>query len=48
MAALLLLSGVASATPSRGVTGKIIAQWWVGDRDFVLREITIDAGGSTG
>lgn len=48
VAALLLMSGVATATPSRGVTGKILAQWSAGDRDFVLREITIDPGGSTG
>jgi quercetin dioxygenase-like cupin family protein len=48
VAALLLFSGVASATPSRGVTGKILAQWTAGDRDYVVREITIDAGGSTG
>ena len=48
VAALLLFSGVANATPSRGVTGKILAQWTVGDRDYVVREITIDAGGSTG
>lgn len=48
LAALLSLSGVASATPSHGVTGKILAQWSAGDRDFVLREITVDPGGSTG
>jgi quercetin dioxygenase-like cupin family protein len=48
MAALLLFSGVASATPSRGVTAKVLAQWTAGDRDYVLREITVDPGGSTG
>jgi quercetin dioxygenase-like cupin family protein len=48
VAALLLFSGVANATPSRGVTAKILSQWTVGDRDFVVREITIAPGGSTG
>lgn len=48
VAALLLFSGVASATPSRGVTARDIAKWSVGDKDFAVREITIAAGGSTG
>ncbi|MDX8034442.1 cupin domain-containing protein [Lentzea sp. BCCO 10_0856] len=48
VAALLLFSGVASATPSRGVTGTILAQWSAGGRDYTLREIVIDPGGSTG
>jgi len=47
-AALLLFSGVASATPSRGVTAKDIAKWSVGDKDYAVREITVAAGGSTG
>ena len=48
VAALLLFSGVASATPSRGVTAKDIAKWSVGDKDYAIREITVAAGGSTG
>ena len=48
VAALLLFSGVASATPSRGVTAREIAKWSVGDRDYVVREITVAPGGSTG
>ncbi|GLZ32172.1 cupin [Lentzea sp. NBRC 105346] len=45
---LALLPATAHATPSRGVTGKILAQKTVGDKDYVLREITITPGGSTG
>jgi len=48
VAALLLFSGVATATPSRGVTARDIAKWSVGDKDYAVREITIAAGGSTG
>ncbi|GAB2863524.1 cupin domain-containing protein [Lentzea nigeriaca] len=48
VAALLLFSGVASATPSRGVTAREIAKWSVGDKDYVIREITVAAGGTTG
>lgn len=48
VAALLLFSGVASATPSRGVTAREIAKWSAGDRDYVVREITVAPGGSTG
>ncbi|GAA2830884.1 cupin domain-containing protein [Crossiella cryophila] len=53
VAALVLLGSVllapaASATPSRGVTAKLLAQHTVGDTDYVLREITIAPGGTTG
>jgi quercetin dioxygenase-like cupin family protein len=51
VAALLVFAGfpgAASATPSRGVTGTILAQWSAGDRDYTLREVVIDPGGSTG
>ncbi|MET9627705.1 cupin domain-containing protein [Lentzea sp. NPDC006480] len=48
VAALLLFSGVASATPSHGVTAKDIAKWSVGDKDYALREITVAPGGATG
>jgi hypothetical protein len=45
---LALVPGVANATPSRGVTATIIAQWSAGDTDYVLREITVQPDGSTG
>ncbi|MFD9699629.1 cupin domain-containing protein [Lentzea sp. NPDC059081] len=48
VAALLLFAGVASATPSRGVTAREIAKWSMGDRDYTVREITVAPGGSTG
>lgn len=49
MAVLLaFVPGVASATPSRGVTATILAEWSTGDTDYVLREITVQPGGSTG
>jgi len=41
-------AGVAGATPGRGVTAKILWQETVSGRDYVLREITIAPGGSTG
>ncbi|MFI5607231.1 cupin domain-containing protein [Amycolatopsis sp. NPDC051903] len=44
----LLTPAVASATPARGVSATVLAQWTAGDTDYVLREITIDPGGSTG
>ena len=47
-ALLALVPGVASATPSRGVTATVLAQWTVGDTDYVVREITIQPGGGTG
>lgn len=45
---LALVPGVASATPSHGVTATLIAEKTVGDTDYVLREITLQPGGSTG
>lgn len=38
----------AHATPSDGVTGVIISRTTIGDTDYILREITIVPGGSTG
>lgn len=38
----------ASATPSTGVHGEILGQVAFGGKDYVLRQITIDPGGSTG
>jgi quercetin dioxygenase-like cupin family protein len=52
--AFLAIAGVlgvaqpAQATPGRGVTAKVVWQWTVDDTDYVLREITIKPGGSTG
>ncbi|MBL1114011.1 cupin domain-containing protein [Streptomyces sp. 110] len=51
VAATATLVGVATAeaTPSGpGVTGKIISQTTVGGKDYILRQITIPAGQSTG
>jgi quercetin dioxygenase-like cupin family protein len=48
VAALLLFSGVAHATPAHGLTAKILAQWSAGDRDYTLREIVLEPGGATG
>lgn len=45
---LVLAPGTASATPSRGVTATVIAQWSAGDTAYVLREITVQPDGSTG
>ncbi|CAM3202476.1 cupin [Prescottella defluvii] len=46
--ALGLFPAAAAATPSEGVTGEILGQATVGDRDYVLRKITIAPGGTTG
>jgi quercetin dioxygenase-like cupin family protein len=45
---LSLSPGIAIATPDIGVTGKVIAQRTVAGKDYILREITIKPGGSTG
>jgi quercetin dioxygenase-like cupin family protein len=47
-AALTFIPVAANATPPSGVTGTIIAQHTVGGRDYILRQITIAPGGSTG
>lgn len=45
----LVGAGTAEATPSGpGVVGKIISRTTVGDKDYILRQITIPAGQSTG
>ncbi|QVI25331.1 cupin [Nocardia tengchongensis] len=41
-------AATAQATPSNGVTGVIISRTTIGDTDYILREITIAPGGSTG
>lgn len=46
---LSLVAGPAHATPpGPGVTGTVIAQTTIGDTDYILREITVPAGQSTG
>jgi len=47
-ASIAVVPAVADATPGSGVTGTILAQSTVGDTDYVLREITIQPGGTTG
>ncbi|OIJ64636.1 cupin [Streptomyces mangrovisoli] len=45
----VLIGGAAHATPAGpGVTAKVIAQTTVGSTDYILREITIPPGQSTG
>nr|WP_042196710.1 cupin domain-containing protein [Kibdelosporangium sp. MJ126-NF4] len=45
---LALTAPAANATPPRGVTGTIIGRTTVDGKDYVLREITLAPGGSTG
>jgi quercetin dioxygenase-like cupin family protein len=45
---LVLGGGIASATPGSGVTARVLAQKTVGDKDYIVREITIAPGGTTG
>ena len=47
-AAVAVLPGTAQATPGSGVTATVLAQRTVGGKDYVLREITVQPGGSTG
>ncbi|ACU73863.1 Cupin 2 conserved barrel domain protein [Catenulispora acidiphila DSM 44928] len=48
VAGVALTPGVANATPSSGVSGTIISQVTVGGEDYILRQITIQPGGTTG
>jgi quercetin dioxygenase-like cupin family protein len=48
VAALTLVPAVAEATPSSGVSGTIISRTTIGGRDYILRQITLQPGGSTG
>ncbi|MFE5287210.1 cupin [Nocardia sp. NPDC056611] len=41
-------AATAHATPSDGVTGVILSRTTIGDTEYILREITIVPGGSTG
>jgi quercetin dioxygenase-like cupin family protein len=45
---LLWLPEAAAATPATGVTARILVRATAGDTDYVLREITVQPGGSTG
>jgi quercetin dioxygenase-like cupin family protein len=45
---LTLTATAAGATPPSGVTGTILAQRTVGDKDIIIREITLDPRGTTG
>ncbi|WP_406425697.1 cupin domain-containing protein [Streptomyces sp. NBC_01589] len=46
---LSLVSGVAHATPGGpGVNGRVLAQHTIGDKDYILREVTIPPGQATG
>lgn len=43
-----MLPAAADATPSSGVTGTILSQRTVDGKDYIVREITIAPGGTTG
>lgn len=45
---LALLPDTANATPSSGVSATVLFQRTMGDQDCILREITVEPGGSTG
>lgn len=47
-AGMALVLAVAEATPSSGVTGKILAQTTVGGTNYILREINLLPGATTG
>ncbi|NUR59002.1 MAG: cupin domain-containing protein [Catenulispora sp.] len=47
-AGVTLMPAVASATPSSGVSGTIISKTTIAGKDYILRQITIQPGGSTG
>ncbi|REE95833.1 cupin domain-containing protein [Thermomonospora umbrina] len=47
-ATLTMTSETVVAAPRSGATARTVARARVGDRDYVLREIALDPGGSTG
>jgi quercetin dioxygenase-like cupin family protein len=47
-AGLCLSPGIANATPSSGVSGVILSTVTVGGKDYIVRRITVQPGGSTG
>jgi quercetin dioxygenase-like cupin family protein len=46
--AAVLVPAAAGATPPSGVTGTILWQRTAGGKDYILREITVQPGGTTG
>jgi quercetin dioxygenase-like cupin family protein len=42
------LPAIAAATPGHGVTAVVLSQTTFNGQDYILRQITIDPGGSTG
>jgi quercetin dioxygenase-like cupin family protein len=47
-ATIALTPGIANATPPSGVSGVILSKVTIADKDYILRQITIQPGGSTG
>ena len=47
-AGLVLVPVTADATPGSGVTARILAQTTAGGKDYIVREITLAPGGTTG
>ncbi|WP_033295648.1 cupin domain-containing protein [Amycolatopsis jejuensis] len=48
VAAAVAVPAVADATPPKGVTGTIVWQSTLGGKDYILREIKLAPGGTTG
>lgn len=47
-AGLLAVPATVSATPASGVSARTLARTTIGGTDYVVREITVQPGGSTG
>lgn len=47
-AGVVLMPEAAHATPPSGVSGVIISKTTIGGKDYIVREITVQPGGSTG
>jgi quercetin dioxygenase-like cupin family protein len=48
MLGAMLVPATAQATPGYGVAGTIITQKTIGHTDYILREVVVQPGGSTG
>ncbi|MET0237004.1 MAG: cupin domain-containing protein [Kibdelosporangium sp.] len=48
LSTLALSVTTANATPSRGITGIVVSKTTVAGKDYIVRRITVDPGGSTG
>jgi quercetin dioxygenase-like cupin family protein len=46
--AVTIVAGPADATPGNGATSKLISQNTVDGKDYIIRQITLAPGGSTG